>query len=192
MIIAINPMPVFDDRYYYRIHEEKQKSYICNLARFIDQLVKQELEIVLFNHHPTDLEVIGDIRNKLQKFSKTSAHKVTIIQNETVNDLINTISRADAIVATRFHGIVLPLSIGKPVLGICYYRKSRELLEEVGLGAFCVDINKFTDLELMDKFNALMEKFEPIKAELNLHHGHHLKLLDEQWNYISRSIQKLK
>ena len=192
MIIAINPMPVFDDRYYYRIHEEKQKSYICNLARFIDQLVKQELEIVLFNHHPTDLEVIGDIRNQLQEFSESSAKKVTIIQNETVNDLVNTISRADAIVATRFHGIVLPLGIGKPVLGICYYRKSRELLEEVGLGAYCVDINKFTDLELMEKFNALLEKFEPIKAELKLHHEHHLKRLDEQWNYITSAIQMIK
>jgi polysaccharide pyruvyl transferase WcaK-like protein len=52
---------------------------------------------------------------------------------------VGELRRADYVVATRFHGALLPLVLEKPVLAIAYHRKSRELLESVGQSDQVID-----------------------------------------------------
>lgn len=186
--VAINPMPVFDKRYWYVSKPEEYKAYIKQLSNFVKYVLDRGYTVSLFNHHPKDLFAIEDIRERLQK--KTNVNIDTINFNKTVKDLVTMISEADIVVATRFHSTVLPLRLGKPVLGIGYYRKSKELMEDVGLGDYYVDINDFTAEELITKFDCLVENIDKTKKDIESHYKRYSKLINEQWDKLVELIKE--
>jgi polysaccharide pyruvyl transferase WcaK-like protein len=188
--VAINPMPVFDKRYWYVSKPGKYEAYINHLLGFVKYLHGRGYTVNFFNHHPKDLLVIEDLRERLQKISGVNIDNLK--KNETVQDLITTISGADIVVATRFHATVLPLRLGKPVLGICYHRKSKELLEDVGLGSYYVDISDFTSEELCTKFDCLMENIDKAKKDVESHYSRYTELMDEQWDRLVELIKNFK
>jgi polysaccharide pyruvyl transferase WcaK-like protein len=60
----------------------------------------------------------------------------------TVGQLMQRIGQTEIVVATRFHGVVLTLVAGRPALGVCYHRKTADVLEAIGLGEFHVNIDQ--------------------------------------------------
>jgi polysaccharide pyruvyl transferase WcaK-like protein len=58
-----------------------------------------------------------------------------------VRDMLAFIRSCDVVVATRYHGLLLSIAQGVPVIGVSYHPKSFDLLEAVGLREFCVDID---------------------------------------------------
>ena len=81
---------------------------------------------------------------------------------ETVEELVETVSRCDYVVAARFHSVLLPLSLGIPTIGLAYQPKTCELLAQVGRPARCFDIDSFEVGEL----EAALEK---LRAEDRTH-----------------------
>ncbi len=62
----------------------------------------------------------------------------------------------DLVVATRMHAAILALSAGRPVLGIAYEFKTRELLQRVGFGELVVDFEDATGERLINSFDRLL------------------------------------
>ncbi|NGP76689.1 polysaccharide pyruvyl transferase family protein [Balneolaceae bacterium YR4-1] len=187
--VAINLMPVYDSRYYPISNPEKYGNYLDQIAKFIDKVIEQGFRVYLYNNHTSDLLVIDDMLARLKNTESIDMEKVYVFRNEKVEDLINTISSADVIVATRFHSIVLPLNMCKPVLGICYHRKSKELLNDVGFENSYVDINKFTAEELYMKFNATLENITYVKENLEYQKQRYSTLIEEQWEQVVHLIK---
>ena len=106
--------------------------------------------------------------------------------DQTVSELMQTIDSCDVIFATRFHAIVLPLKHNIPVIGICYYRKSSELLNEVGLGDFHVPIDNFTSNELINKFTKLMQIDTEARKSIASVYSDYETELDEQYESLSK------
>lgn len=187
--IAINPMPFFDSRYGRRGNLKKYEVYVDHMVNFVNYLLNREFTVNLYNNHPKDLLVIDDLIEQLQKIPDVNVNKVNIIRNKTVQNLIDTISEADVIVATRFHSTVLPLRLGKPVLGICYYWNSKELLEDVGLEDYYVDIYKFTTRELCTKFDSIFDNIDNLKKKIVSHYERYEELLNDQWDRLADLIK---
>lgn len=186
--VAVNVMPVFDKRYWYVSEPEKYRAYINQISEFVKYVFDRGYAVSLFNHHPKDVLVIKDLRKQLQTTSNMDIENLKI--NHTVQDLVTTISEADLVVATRFHAIVLPLRLGKPVLGICYYRKSKELMEDVGLGNYYVDINDFTAEELCVKFDCLVKNIDRAKKDVELQYRRYTEMVDKQWDTLVELIKQ--
>jgi polysaccharide pyruvyl transferase WcaK-like protein len=74
---------------------------------------------------------------------------------QTLEDLVSEISRADLVVANRYHGILISLILNKPVLGVAYHEKSRAILAQVGLADYALNINDFNVGELVERFRAM-------------------------------------
>lgn len=182
--IAINPMPVSNGRYWYKNDPRTYRSYLSNLANFINYLNGEHHHVTLYNNHPADQLAIRGVVDLLQKRG-IDPGTVELRQNETVPDLINTIAAADIVVATRFHSTVLPLRLGIPVMGICYERKSRELLEEMGLSAFSVDVYNFSYEDMIQKFEALLSRLGELKKSVHTNYCRYTASMDEQWDEIA-------
>lgn len=181
-------MPVFDRRYWHTSIPEKYDAYIINLSKFIEYLLSQGFIIRLFNNHTSDNYAIADIMSELKRNTHLSLDRVKVIRNDTIADLIYTISEADIIVATRFHATVLPLRFSKPVIGISYHQKINDLLNDVGLDDYCLDIYNFTDSELCKKFNVLFSNIEEVKRNITLSYKQYSDLMDKQWDHIAELI----
>lgn len=190
-IVAINPMPVFKNYYVSELQRERFEAYKDSLAKLINHILsKEEFTINLYNNHPSDIPVINEVKERLLKIPGIDLGKVNVIHNETVDNLINTISKAEIIVATRFHSTVFPLRLSIPVLGIYYHPKSLELLEEAGLGDFSVDVKECRSEELCAKFDELSNNSDKIKKELEPHSRRYKELIEEQWDNIANLIIK--
>ena len=62
----------------------------------------------------------------------------------------------DIIVASRFHNVVCALKLSKPTISIGYEAKNDDLMEHMGLGAFCQHIERFDVDDLIQQFEALL------------------------------------
>ena len=187
--VAINPMPVFDGRYWHTSDLHKYQTYVEHVASFALYLINRGFEVNLYNNHPKDSLVVDDIMDQLRVLNVSHCEKIHVTRNHEVQELIDTIAAADIVVATRFHSTILPLRLEKPVLGICYHRKSKELLTDVGLGQFCVNINNFTAKELCNKFDLLVDNLATTSNDLQKHYSRYANLIDRQWDLLAKRLE---
>lgn len=183
-VVAINPMPAFDSTLMKGAGNSVFENYVNNIAALSNHALERGFKVHFFNSHPKDLTAIEKVLEQLKLLTDSNLDKLTIKRSNTVQDLVNTISEADLILPTRFHATMLPLLLGRPVLGLCYHDKSKALLEEVGLGEYYVDIYSFTDDELCKKFDLLVENLERAEMEMKRKYSKYPKLMSEQWDRV--------
>ncbi len=185
LTVGINPMPVYDSRYWYIPDEQKYEEYVEKLVNFSSWLVQKGHTLFLFNTMIKDLNVVDDI---LAKMEPGLREKIQVKKVNSVADLMETIDSADITVATRFHGFVLSLLAEKPLLGICYYRKSREIMNDMGQGAYAFDIDSFSAQELKDGFEKLVQNWAYEKNQISVKNKEYSDRLKIQYEKIAQLI----
>jgi polysaccharide pyruvyl transferase WcaK-like protein len=146
-------MPVYDARYWFEHDQARYSSFVRDLAAFAAKLVRAGNSVFLFPTMWRDDDVIHDVIKVL-----SSEHMLALERdfayrpNDSVQGLVDVIRSADIIVATRFHAAVLAYHLGLPVLGIGYYRKTRELMEQLGQGKYYLPFDKCGVDALWEKF----------------------------------------
>lgn len=187
--VAINAVPIDLKSHMNEGLQENFDIYTKQLVELVRHVLHLGFSVKFFNGHPTDLSVAEEVISRLEKSRDAIPGEVTIIKNDSVQDLINTLSQADLIVATRFHSILLPLLLGKPVLGLCYHEKSQKLLEEVGLGEYCIDLNELSGQDMSVKFDLLRANLEEAKKKLASNYKSYAAPLSEQWDRVADEIK---
>jgi polysaccharide pyruvyl transferase WcaK-like protein len=84
-----------------------------------------------------------------------------------LDELITAIDMTDVVLATRFHGVVIPYLRNKPVLGIAYQKKTTDLMAQMGQSDYVVDINSFDVDALKTRFVSMESRFSEIAAEIH-------------------------
>jgi polysaccharide pyruvyl transferase WcaK-like protein len=156
-IVAINPMPVYDARYWFESSPEKSRRYLTEVAAFAAALLKDGYGVFFLATHPMDATVAEDILGVMEaEHGQRPWDRDPVRSPTTVPQLLREMESADLIVATRFHGAVLSLRVERPVLAICYYRKTRELLADFGQGPdFAVTLEEFRAEDGLDRLRLL-------------------------------------
>ena len=129
--VGINPMPVFDGRYWPIADAERYRAFVTAMAGLVARLREHGFVPFLFPTQPSDLRVIDDLQDLLRESGGVPAE---VQRPETVDELVATIGSADLVVPTRFHGTVLALACGRPVVPVCYHRKTGDVAAAFGLG----------------------------------------------------------
>lgn len=181
MRIAINAMPVHDPRYWHRPDEQKYRRYVDSLMRVCRALTSEGHEISFFATQFPDANVARDVVK--QAFSK-DADPPGIRVPTTVQELLRVIQQADVVLATRFHGILLSLLMERPTVGICYYRKSRELLAEAGLGSYAFDIDDFDAAALESAVKRLISQRDEVTRGIAKHGADYRDALEAQYKVL--------
>lgn len=157
-VVGLNPMPVYDGRYWPVADPEKYDNYVAKLTDFVGRLIEAQYPVVLFSTQAKDALVIEDIQARLAQHSGAARLRVRL--SDSVDELVATLQGMDLVVATRFHGVLLPLLVERPVVGICYQSKTRELMDDMGQGKYALDLNGFAADELWECFSRLIGQRE--------------------------------
>lgn len=185
-IVGINPMPFFDQRYWPEDNAERYGSYVRKLACFTSWLIHRGYMVLFF---PTQLRadppVIKDIR-LIMKDNGTANSEQRIIDRTiySFEDLVSVISMTDIVFATRFHGVLLAYLLNKPVLGIAYWKKTEELMSQMGQSDYVLDVNRFELDSLKRRFISLESKTEIIKREIQSRNLDQKYTLDRQYDRV--------
>jgi polysaccharide pyruvyl transferase WcaK-like protein len=169
--VAINPMPVFDDRYWPDKEEERYRRYVEKLAAFADWLVDRGYPVFFVATQPRDEGVVGDIGARM---ARSAAVRLDGNYPGSVEKLLERLSEADIVVATRYHGIVLAYVMERPVLGIAYWHKTTDLMEALGQTSYLAnpthllgDQGDFTLEDLVARFQRLESRLDDEKRRLH-------------------------
>lgn len=158
-VIGINPMPLYDPRYWCEKDDSRYRTYLGKMVDFVHRLMEAGYPFFLFATQEKDNNVSVDVLQELSRLrGETMRFEDHALTSQTVAELLANIKAADITVATRFHGTVLSLHAGKPMLGVCYYRKARELMAEYGQQDYAVDLDDFVVDDLWQRFERLVER----------------------------------
>jgi len=184
VVVGTNPVPFFDGRYWPTPDPARYEDYVHKFAKFAEWLDKSGRSILFF---PTqvraDTLTIADIRRAMNGSSKSE----NILRGqhiETIEQLVSEISRADLVVANRYHGILISLMMNKPVLGVAYHEKSRALLAQAGLGDYVLKIGEFKTEELIERLISLEANAPALKKQIAERIAPLRKALDEQYDAV--------
>jgi polysaccharide pyruvyl transferase WcaK-like protein len=184
IVVGANPVPFFDGRYWPTPDPARYQDYVRKFARFAKWLDKSGHSVLFFpTQTRADVLTIDDIRRAMNGHSQ-SPNLLPGRPMQTLEDLVSEISRADFVVANRYHGILISLMMNKPVLGVAYHEKSRALLEQAGQGEYVLNIADFRTEDLIERFSALEAAAPAVKKRIAERMAPLRKALDEQYDTV--------
>jgi polysaccharide pyruvyl transferase WcaK-like protein len=168
-IVGFAPMPYPDPLPGGHSPEKHQIAYdefIGKLATFASWLVGQSYALRFLG---TDVGVdplaIEHLQVALLKQHGIPSPPCSINRSiKSAHDVLAAMSRVDYVVTCRFHGVVFAHLANKPVLAIAHHPKVMELMTELGLSKYCVDIRDFDLKSLTERFRLLVTNEEIIKS----------------------------
>ncbi len=191
LIVGINPVPFCDPEYWPGSNMEVYKKYVTKLAGFACWLTERGLSVLFF---PTQLKLDPPVINDIMKIIKNNGeglHKDIIDWPiKSFDDLLSAISVMKIVVATRFHGVVIPTILNKPVLGIAYHDKTFDLMTQIGQRDYALDIFSFDLGLLKERFISLESQHMMIVSKAAKKIEAHRKALDVQYDRVLGLIQK--
>lgn len=165
-VVGINPIPFNSADYWVGGNQENYQQYIRIMAALVQWILERGQSVVLFPTQLTlDPKVITDIRALLPA-PLAMSERLTEASIKSIEDLAATIAAVDFVVASRFHGLIFSMLCGKPVLGIAYAEKTRDLMNYMGIGEYVVDIGGLSFERLCDMVRMIEVRREAIQTGL--------------------------
>lgn len=158
-IIAVSPIAWCDPRVWPTKNETRYLRYVRELAQALRWLIAKQYEVVLFATDSPDTETIKDLLAIVWRASVDTT-LVSVLPGppmQTTEGLLKGICRADIVIASRLHGVILSHLIGVPVLAISYDRKVDVHMSEIGQSRYCLDIDRVDAQMLINGIESLRE-----------------------------------
>jgi polysaccharide pyruvyl transferase WcaK-like protein len=132
---------------YYGRHDDPVRGarlrddYVATLTRALVQLVDSGDRIVLVGGDRVDTDVARRVRIAVREARpELPGDRIVVRAVETFDALADQMARADVVIASRFHNLICALKLSRPTISIGYAEKSAQLMNELGLGEYCQDI----------------------------------------------------
>lgn len=184
-VIGINPMPLYDPRYWCEKDDSRYRVYLVKMVNFVHRLMEAGHPFFLFATQEKDNNVIVDMLRELSTLrGQPMDFEDYVLTSQSVSTLMANIQAADIAVATRFHGTVLSLHAGKPMLGVCYHRKAQDLMTAYGQQDYAVELDTFDVDDLWQRFERLFERRAQEQATIAQHNVQHQALIQSQYELL--------
>jgi len=182
-IVAINPFPHCDHRYWPVNEPEAYSSYVNRLASVASWLINHNYTVLFF---PTqiraDVLVIEDVKRILMKDPTLDLRqRLVVTTTSTFQDLIAQLAAADMVVASRFHGVLISFLLNKPVLALSHHPKVDNLMRDMGQSDFVLDIGTFDSKTVASRIVALESRSHLIKQQIKFNVAACQRKLDSQY-----------
>jgi polysaccharide pyruvyl transferase WcaK-like protein len=163
--IAPMPYPFCDPREFVSGHQEIYDNYISKCAVFASMLAKESYSLELFGSDVgADASAVEDLRKCLRDQHNVATPPYEAVS--TVEGLLAKMETFDYVVTCRFHGVVLAHILNKPILAISHHPKVANLMEQLGLGQYCVDIQTFDPGDLAIRFRSLVDHDREVRHSM--------------------------
>ena len=167
--VGLAPMPYCDPRTFPEKDQAVYDSFIQKFGLFGSSLVRDGYKVALFGSDiGTDPPTIADLRSVIEDHKGVVDNTPRVVNENvsTLDELLARMSRMDYVVTCRFHGIVFAHMLNKPVLAVSHHPKMATLMDDLGLGHYCLDIRTFDPDALTKTFAAVVADADNIKAQL--------------------------
>jgi polysaccharide pyruvyl transferase WcaK-like protein len=167
-IVGFAPMPYPDPDPSAEKDQIVYDKFIRKLASFASWLVDRSYALAIFG---TDIGVdpsaIEDLQMALLNHHGMRPSQYSVNHSaKSPHDLLATMSRMDYVITCRFHGVVFAHVLNKPVIAIAHHPKVMDLMTDLELSSYCVNIWDFDLRLLAERFESMIINAEEIKSRM--------------------------
>jgi polysaccharide pyruvyl transferase WcaK-like protein len=163
--------------------------YFEVLRRFVNWLLTRGYDVALLTGDLCDVAALQHFTESLKRDSGGEVNGQVIERPFTsVEDLLEQLAATDAVIATRFHNVLLALLLNKPTISIVVHQKSASLMSEMGLSEYC---QKFEDLnidKLVAQFRSLEKNACTLKMQIKQKTEEFRHAADNQGEFICKML----
>jgi polysaccharide pyruvyl transferase WcaK-like protein len=144
-------------------------SFLQQVGSFGAWLIRNNREVALFC---TDINIDPPALCRLNATIRTDVDtticdkSIDRVHQWSTAELLANMSSMDYVITSRFHGVVFAHMLGIPVLAISNHPTVSELMSDLGLSDFCIDISKCDANLLVDRFISLVSHRDEIKSQM--------------------------
>ncbi len=168
---------------------ELHEAYVTQMKRFARWLVDNGRPIRLFTCDPVDRSVIEQIADDLRRCRP--GLPASMVVDEPASDLAHLMDQmtgVDAVVATRYHNVVTAIQMAIPTLSVSYSRKHDEVMQRVGLGAFCQEARSVDAARMIEQFEELEREQAELVAGVREHNRENVAGVERQLVELSEVV----
>jgi polysaccharide pyruvyl transferase WcaK-like protein len=164
-------------------------AYLEQLAVFAKWLLSRDYDIRLLIGDLSDRRVIAEFKALLKaRLAAYEEDRVIYDPIDSVKSLLEQLAETDAVVATRFHNVLLALALNKPVISISFHQKCTSLMHDMGLQGYCQDIHQLNADRLIEQFCQLEKNAGSLKQTIREKVADRRAALDEQYRLIFEDL----
>jgi polysaccharide pyruvyl transferase WcaK-like protein len=186
LTIGVSPIAYCDPRVWPHRDQRRYTAYVNKMTELVRWLLAEGYKVLFFATDTPDSKTIEDILVMLTD-SGVSCSEIETLPGPTeqsAGDLLRGICRADLILASRLHGVILSHLNGTPVLAISFEPKVDAHMKRIGQTDYCLDIDNFTLADLTCTFQMLEEHRQEERTHIRSEHLRFRQLLDLQYDKI--------
>jgi polysaccharide pyruvyl transferase WcaK-like protein len=168
-IIGFAPMPYPDPRAHAAEKDQiVYDAFIGRLAGFASRLLDRSYALRVFGTDTgVDPVAIKDFEAALANQRDIPPSRYSVDHSGmSVHDLLVAMAGMDFVVTCRFHGVIFAHLLNKPVLAIAHHPKVSDLMADLDLSNYCVDIHDFDVNLLEDRFASMVANADEIKSRM--------------------------
>jgi polysaccharide pyruvyl transferase WcaK-like protein len=139
-----------------RTDDQVYRAYLGKLRDFALWLIDQNYRVRLMMGDQNDEKAVNDLQQAIIAERPSFPEDRLIAEPaRSHHDVIRQLSEADVVVSSRFHHLVFAVMLGKLTASLGYSPYHAELMDEMGLGAFCQHSDDIQLSKLIAQFNEL-------------------------------------
>ena len=157
LVVGVSPIAYCDPRFWPIKDERRYAAYLRLLAEVVEWLLKERHQIVFFATDGPDVTTIHDVQAMIagSSIDTTSVQTLPGPPEQTTDGLLKEICRADLIIASRLHGLILSHLIATPALALSYDPKVDVHMSEIGQKQYCLKVDQLRAQTVIERFGAL-------------------------------------
>jgi polysaccharide pyruvyl transferase WcaK-like protein len=174
-----------------RTDDQVYRTYLGKLKDFALSLLDQNCRIRLMMGDENDEKAVNDLRQAIiAERPSLSGDRLIAEPARSHHDVIRQLSDADVVVSSRFHHLVFAVMLGKLTASLGYSQYHAELMDDMGLGAFCQHSDDMQVDKLIAQFTELTANREHYEGVIRQAvRSAREKLADQEKEFNSRFLE---
>jgi polysaccharide pyruvyl transferase WcaK-like protein len=132
-----------------------RRRYVATMAETVVRLVDSGCRVVLVGGDRVDVDVARDVRTAVRATRPDLSEDAVVLRECTrFDELTEEMSRAEVVVASRFHNLVCALRLARPPVSVGYAGKNHHLMRAMGLERYMQIIDDVDADRLVEQVQA--------------------------------------
>ncbi|HEX3479063.1 MAG TPA: polysaccharide pyruvyl transferase family protein [Kofleriaceae bacterium] len=183
--IGVAPMCYADPRVWPKPDAARYAHHLASMAGIAARAVRDGHEVAMFGTDRPDAAPVAECHAiAAGQLRDHERDRLQIAPVDSVGSLMALLATFDAVVAARFHGVLLAHVVGCPVLAVSHERKVATLMSELGHEAYCPPIDGLDPAAAGAALTELLARRNALAAQIRELAADHRRRVDAQYDAV--------
>jgi polysaccharide pyruvyl transferase WcaK-like protein len=183
--IGVAPMCYADPRVWPKPDAARYAHHLASMAAIAARAVRDGCEVAMFGTDRPDAAPVAECHAiAAGQLTGDERARLQIAPVDGVAPLMALLATFDAVVAARFHGVLLAHVVGCPVLAVSHERKVATLMSELGHDAYCAPIDGLDPAAAGGALSQLLARRDALAAQIREVAADYRRRIDAQFDAV--------